>query len=117
MLWSEKLPFAGYSVVKEQMGSSTPNPTQPLRRDPDAPLRDRKARMCASAPHGKPANFQRLAPKLPAVAEAMANRLRWQARAGLPAVAHRSFTGKRRLVENTGLEPVTSWLQTRRSPS
>ena len=23
----------------------------------------------------------------------------------------------RRLVENTGLEPVTSWLQTRRSPS
>jgi hypothetical protein len=24
---------------------------------------------------------------------------------------------KRRLVENTGLEPVTSWLQTRRSPS
>jgi hypothetical protein len=26
-------------------------------------------------------------------------------------------TGGRRLVENTGLEPVTSWLQTRRSPS
>jgi hypothetical protein len=25
--------------------------------------------------------------------------------------------GERRLVENTGLEPVTSWLQTRRSPS
>ena len=25
--------------------------------------------------------------------------------------------GRRRLVENTGLEPVTSWLQTRRSPS
>jgi len=24
---------------------------------------------------------------------------------------------KRRLVENTGIEPVTSWLQTRRSPS
>ena len=24
---------------------------------------------------------------------------------------------ERRLVENTGLEPVTSWLQTRRSPS
>src|SRR4051794_30862258 len=30
-----------------------------------------------------------------------------------PELAH----GKRRLVENTGLEPVTSWLQTRRSPS
>jgi hypothetical protein len=26
-------------------------------------------------------------------------------------------TRQRRLVENTGLEPVTSWLQTRRSPS
>jgi hypothetical protein len=26
-------------------------------------------------------------------------------------------TRERRLVENTGLEPVTSWLQTRRSPS
>ena len=25
--------------------------------------------------------------------------------------------GRRRLVENTGIEPVTSWLQTRRSPS
>ena len=24
---------------------------------------------------------------------------------------------ERRMVENTGLEPVTSWLQTRRSPS
>ena len=24
---------------------------------------------------------------------------------------------RRKLVENTGLEPVTSWLQTRRSPS
>jgi hypothetical protein len=37
---------------------------------------------------------------------------------GLPTVAH-APVGKRerRLVENTGLEPVTSWLQTRRSPS
>jgi hypothetical protein len=37
---------------------------------------------------------------------------------GLPTVAH-APEGKRerRLVENTGLEPVTSWLQTRRSPS
>ena len=29
----------------------------------------------------------------------------------------RSDSSERRLVENTGLEPVTSWLQTRRSPS
>ena len=29
----------------------------------------------------------------------------------------RVSSSRRRLVENTGLEPVTSWLQTRRSPS
>jgi hypothetical protein len=29
----------------------------------------------------------------------------------------RSPQARQRLVENTGLEPVTSWLQTRRSPS
>ena len=28
-----------------------------------------------------------------------------------------AYIHERRLVENTGLEPVTSWLQTRRSPS
>ena len=28
-----------------------------------------------------------------------------------------AYVSERRLVENTGLEPVTSWLQTRRSPS
>jgi hypothetical protein len=33
---------------------------------------------------------------------------------GLPS---RSSQRERRLVENTGIEPVTSWLQTRRSPS
>ncbi len=35
--------------------------------------------------------------------------------AGLPSRS--PFISGRRLVENTGLEPVTSWLQTRRSPS
>jgi hypothetical protein len=30
---------------------------------------------------------------------------------------HPSRDRERRMVENTGLEPVTSWLQTRRSPS
>jgi hypothetical protein len=39
-------------------------------------------------------------------------------RCGVPTVLHAPVNGKReRLVENTGLEPVTSWLQTRRSPS
>jgi hypothetical protein len=36
--------------------------------------------------------------------------------AGQPRLAHATSSGERRL-ENTGLEPVTSWLQTRRSPS
>ena len=37
---------------------------------------------------------------------------------GLPTATRLSVSaGERRLVENTGLEPVTSWLQTRRSPS
>ncbi len=41
------------------------------------------------------------------------------AAAGLPSrsLAHAIASARRRLVENTGLEPVTSWLQTRRSPS
>ena len=43
--------------------------------------------------------------------------LRRTAFGGLPAVAAREASIQRRLVENTGLEPVTSWLQTRRSPS
>ena len=54
-VWSEKLPFAGYSVVKD--------PPAPFGFGEDAP--------CDAS----------------------------------------------NLVENTGLEPVTSWLQTRRSPS
>ena len=40
--------------------------------------------------------------------------LRWRSRSGLPSKARVSERG---MVENTGLEPVTSWLQTRRSPS
>jgi hypothetical protein len=40
--------------------------------------------------------------------------LRPLAKVGLPPEARASG---RRVVENTGLEPVTSWLQTRRSPS
>jgi hypothetical protein len=42
------------------------------------------------------------------------SRFPWQAALALPPVTRVSG---RRLVENTGLEPVTSWLQTRRSPS
>ena len=35
----------------------------------------------------------------------------------LSKMAHRTAMNPKNLVENTGLEPVTSWLQTRRSPS
>ena len=38
-------------------------------------------------------------------------------RSGLPSRSRSVSRAWRRLVENTGLEPVTSWLQTRRSPS
>ncbi len=39
-------------------------------------------------------------------------------RAGPAEASHqRRLKAGRNLVENTGLEPVTSWLQTRRSPS
>ncbi len=37
--------------------------------------------------------------------------------ARLPARHPPDETGRKTVVENTGLEPVTSWLQTRRSPS
>ena len=36
---------------------------------------------------------------------------------GLPNRSNARCQAWRRLVENTGIEPVTSWLQTRRSPS
>lgn len=43
------------------------------------------------------------------------------AKAGLPSRSPpplpQAASARRSLVENTGLEPVTSWLQTRRSPS
>ena len=50
--------------------------------------------------------------------ENLSTRLRWLAWPKLIGLVHSDQASqKRRLVENTGLEPVTSWLQTRRSPS
>jgi hypothetical protein len=43
--------------------------------------------------------------------------LAWPGRTGPLPVANRHRAGLPDMVENTGLEPVTSWLQTRRSPS
>ena len=62
-VWSEKLPFAGYSVVKELF-----------------------------ALRAKTSKFSFFS-------------------------GDESQMPEKNLVENTGLEPVTSWLQTRRSPS
>ena len=70
-VWSVKLPFAEYSVVKERLHAAPLNVSCHQRRE---------------------------------------------------RVLRLSFFGihvatPKTLVENTGLEPVTSWLQTRRSPS
>ena len=78
---SEKLPFAGYSVVKE------PSKRLALRFAAD-PL---------AAIFLEPVAYPRLS----------SSNLR-------PSLSDDRQQG---LVENTGLEPVTSWLQTRRSPS
>ena len=40
-----------------------------------------------------------------------------RASADSPPLGRQAVTPEGKLVENTGLEPVTSWLQTRRSPS
>jgi hypothetical protein len=69
-VWSEKLPFAEYSVVKER-----------------SKLQISEFRFQI----GLPNDFCNLPSEIC------------------------NFT--KNLVENTGLEPVTSWLQTRRSPS
>ena len=96
MLWSEKLPFAGYSVVKDQMGTTSPNPSPTLGGDPDASLRAAGARICAPELHGKPANSQ-LAPERSAFAEAMAD----------------TFLQSKKVVERIGFEPTTLGLQSR----
>jgi hypothetical protein len=83
----KRLPFAGYSVVK----------------DP------------AFAPSGSGEASTRLCAALTTFITSHRLALACRARLRL-AISDQASTG-RRLVENTGLEPVTSWLQTRRSPS
>jgi hypothetical protein len=91
-----------------------------------AALNDRCRRRCrrgpkASSPHR---NFFRLRPS--GFGETGANvRCRFKDLSVQACLAEARFRlassdqtpAERRLVENTGLEPVTSWLQTRRSPS
>ena len=89
-----KLPFVEYSVVKDQTGGISPLAKLAAReRFPPNPL----------------GSLTRGAPKPHAVRSPFKD----QPGHPLPAEAR----GASDLVENTGLEPVTSWLQTRRSPS
>src|SRR5207247_6873113 len=101
--WSEKLPFAGYSVVKDHSG---------LRPEP------RLGRSRGPCPTPLPRSSLTLA----ASHRALALRSRHLSK----STAHRAASSgpslkpppeALRVLENTGLEPVTSWLQTRRSPS
>ena len=76
------------------------------QRAADCNLRNQQFKLVAA--------HQAHSPGMPSVARssrAAAARLR-HGSGGNPSRIH-----ERRMVENTGLEPVTSWLQTRRSPS
>ena len=119
----KKLPCAEYSVVKDQhCRNSAGNLLTSVRSARHYMQRSQRPRRRwardsrASFAHRnffkeQPA-FARLAcqPKLVQllVTGPPSPRLRW---------ATYACIHERRLVENTGLEPVTSWLQTRRSPS
>ena len=103
-VWSEKLPFAGYSVVKDHSGGNI------------APRNLRWSR--GAFPRTPLARFTRSANRRRSVPLAQPSNLSAEAGHSGPrrgkARVNRAPVNK---VENTGLEPVTSWLQTRRSPS
>ena len=131
-----KLPFVEYSVVKDQTGGISPlaklaarerfppnplgsltrgapkphavrSPFKTIRRGGISPLAKLAAR--ERFPPNPLGSLTRGAPKPHAVRSPFKD----QPGHPLPAEAR----GASDLVENTGLEPVTSWLQTRRSPS
>ena len=84
----KKLPFAGYSVVKDRSGiprGAAPTPQARVARSPELAIL-----------------------RLPGADGNIDDRLGGVGRAVGPRQTD---------MENTGLEPVTSWLQTRRSPS
>ena len=148
----KKLPFAGYSVVKESVKLSALQLLEVrlrpfgLRRDSLSPnlwarvhsqqarvlLRARRhspelAIVTSASPECKLKRQSIISLTLPRSTFALrgygatTSRL---ARRGLPSrsslplwLRSARASAERRLVENTGLEPVTSWLQTRRSPS
>ena len=94
----KKLPIAGYSVVKESEESAVP-----------------RLQLSILPKYYALSTF--------VVRALQAGRPKFVGR-GLPAHRRASRDGRHpspesraKVVENTGLEPVTSWLQTRRSPS
>ena len=102
-VWSEELPFAGYSVVKEP--AAKPAVSHRLSaRTPKNRVHLRCGGLFAWLANHPPSRNARC--------DGRPSPLPW---ARQPSLARGSR--ERRLVENTGLEPVTSWLQTRRSPS
>ncbi len=93
-VWSEKLPFARYSVVKDHSA-------------PGFALRAARSLVGPQRPTPLPrTNFSKTVEP-----EGRAGVL------GAPGEASARQSRALNKVENTGLEPVTSWLQTRRSPS
>ena len=108
----KKLPFAGYSVVKETLEAASRQLPLP------AALRTRRRRVSFTQmirrPIFRPPELSIL--RVPP-ARCKRKRLTDLRLASLAQALSGERTRARRLVENTGLEPVTSWLQTRRSPS
>jgi hypothetical protein len=122
-LWSEKLPFAGYSVVKN---SKLPAASYELPANlehrcrgelhsiplvPACALRASARNLRLTRPRGVSTHLR--APR----SGGQASLVPLASKVGLPTVARLGVSAGERRLENTGLEPVTSWLQTRRSPS
>jgi hypothetical protein len=114
-VWSEKLPFAGYSVVKDHSGGNiAPRNLSEIagRFPPGTPVAHSLAE-----PQG-PAPFVRLNLDCPKPLKVVSSRFVVYEPRPSAATSQRGLNGlASNKVENTGLEPVTSWLQTRRSPS
>jgi hypothetical protein len=136
----KKLPCAEYSVVKDQVGDSAPKLTKSLaaafaeqsgnvghlserhsrsaKRSVPTSVQERRKR-----PITPPKLFQIALVRRRACARGLTRRRRLQpvlsasAPFGLRRDNFSRTSPSEKLVENTGLEPVTSWLQTRRSPS
>jgi hypothetical protein len=101
LFFRKELPFAGYSVVKELS----------ILARPACIASSTRLRALRVVERGSASKLYVVLVRL------RRDNRRDRMRACLAEARLRVSPGGRRLVENTGLEPVTSWLQTRRSPS